>query len=125
LLIAACLNAEETHQLAKTAKAIGLDVLLDVHNLEELKQAPLTHVDVVGVNNRNLKDFSVDLTTSLSLAGHIPSDKVKISESGISSYDAIEKLMQVGFDGFLMGEHFMLQDNPAEAAQKFIQNVKS
>lgn len=125
LLIAACLNAEETHQLAKTAKAIGLDVLLEVHNLEELEQAPLTYVDVVGVNNRNLKDFSVDLTTSLTLAGHIPSDKVKISESGISSYDAIEKLMQAGFDGFLMGEHFMLKDNPGEAAQKFIQNVKS
>lgn len=125
LLIAACLSAEETHQLAKTAKDIGLDVLLEVHNLEELEQAPLTYVDVVGVNNRNLKDFSVDLTTSLTLAGHIPSDKVKISESGISSYDAIEKLSQAGFDGFLMGEHFMLQDNPGDAAQKFIQNFAS
>ena len=125
LLIAACLSAEETNQLAKTAKDIGLDVLLEVHNLKELEQAPLTYVDVVGVNNRNLKDFSVDLNTSITLAAHIPNDKVKISESGISSYDAIEKLMQAGFDGFLMGEHFMLQDNPGEAAQKFIQNFES
>lgn len=125
LLIAACLSAEETNQLAKTAKDIGLDVLLEVHNLKELEQAPLTYVDVVGVNNRNLKDFSVDLNTSITLAAHIPNDKVKISESGISSYDAIEKLMQAGFDGFLMGEHFMLQNNPGEAAQKFIQNFES
>ena len=125
LLIAACLSAEETNQLAKTAKDIGLDVLLEVHNLKELEQAPLTYVDVVGVNNRNLKDFSVDLNTSITLAAHIPNDKVKISESGISSYDAIEKLMQAGFDGFLMGEHLMLQDNPGEAAQKFIQNFES
>lgn len=125
LLIKACLNAEETDQLAKTAKEIGLDVLLEVHNLEELTQAPLTYVDVVGVNNRNLKDFSVDLNTSLTLAKHIPNDKVKISESGISSYDAIEKLSNAGFDGFLMGEHFMLQDNPGEAAQNFIQNYSS
>ena len=125
LFIAACLSAEETNQLAKTAKDIGLDVLLEVHNLKELEQAPLTYVDVLGVNNRNLKDFSVDLNTSITLAAHIPNDKVKISESGISSYDAIEKLMQAGFDGFLMGEHFMLQDNPGEAAQKFIQKFES
>jgi indole-3-glycerol phosphate synthase len=124
LLIAACLKTEDTEQLAKTAKDIGLDVLLEVHNLEELEQAPLRYVDVVGVNNRNLKDFSVDLNTSLTLAAHIPSGKVKISESGISSYDAIEKLKQAGFDGFLMGEHFMLQDSPGRAAKKFIQNFR-
>jgi indole-3-glycerol phosphate synthase len=125
LLIKACLTAEETNQLAKTAKDIGLDVLLEVHNLEELTQAPMTYVDVVGVNNRNLKDFSVDLNTSITIANHIPNDKVKISESGISSYDAIKKLSKAGFDGFLMGEHFMLQDNPGEAAQNFIQNYSS
>ena len=125
LLIKACLNAEETNQLAKTAKDIGLDVLLEVHNLEELTQAPLSYVDVVGVNNRNLKDFSVDLSTSITLAKHIPSEKIKISESGISSYDAIEKLSQAGFDGFLMGEHFMLQENPGKAAHNFIENYSS
>ena len=122
LLIAACLTAAETNLLAKTAKSIGLEVLLEVHNKAELDESPLEHIDVVGVNNRNLKDFSVDLNTSLTLASHIPNDKVKISESGILSYDAIEKLTITGFDGFLMGEHFMLQDNPGEAAQKFIQN---
>ena len=125
LLIAACLSAEETNQLAKTAKDIGLEVLLEVHNLEELEQAPITYVDVVGVNNRNLIDFSVDQNTSITLAAHIPNDKVKISESGISSYYSIEKLMQAGFDGFLMGEYFMLQDSPGLAAQNFIQNFES
>ena len=63
-------------------------------------------------------------SSSITLAKHIPSDKVKISESGISSYDAIEKLSHAGYDGFLMGEHFMLQNNPGEAAQKFIQNFR-
>ncbi len=125
LLIAACLTAEETNQLAQTAKQIGLDVLLEVHNKAELDQSPLSYVDVVGVNNRNLKDFSVDLNTSVSLVKHIPTDKVKISESGISSHEAMTILHEAGFDGFLMGEHFMLADLPGEAAQQFIQTYTS
>lgn len=120
LLIAACLPAGETKRLAEIAKSIGLEVLLEVHNKAELEQSPLAFIDVVGVNNRNLKDFSVSLETSLSLAEYIPSDKVKISESGISSHNAITTLQQAGFDGFLMGEHFMLHESPGDAAQQFI-----
>lgn len=125
LLIAACLSPNEINSLAKTAKDIGLEVLLEVHNKAELDQSPLEFVDVVGVNNRNLKDFSVSLETSLSLAEFIPNDKVKISESGISSHNAIATLQKAGFDGFLMGEHFMLHESPGEAAQQFIQSFTS
>lgn len=124
LLIAACLNADETNLLAKTAKSIGLEVLLEVHDKTELDESPLEFIDVVGVNNRNLNDFSVSLDTSLSLAEYIPSDKVKISESGISSHSAIGTLQKVGFDGFLMGEHFMLHESPGDAAQQFIKTFK-
>lgn len=120
LLIAACLSGDETNRLAETAKSIGLEVLLEVHNKTELEQSPLAFIDVVGVNNRNLRDFSVSLDTSLSLAEYIPSEKVKISESGISSHNAITTLQQAGFDGFLMGEHFMLHESPGDAAQQFI-----
>lgn len=120
LLIAACLKSEEINTLAKTANEIGLEVLLEVHNKAELDKSPLEYVDVVGVNNRNLKDFSVSLETSISLAEHIPSDKVIISESGISSHDNIKLLLDAGFDGFLMGEYFMLHESPGEAAYDFI-----
>jgi len=120
LLIAACLQPSEIQELAQTANDIGLDVLLEIHNKEELDKSPLDFVQVVGVNNRNLNDFSVSLETSVSLAKHIPSNKVKISESGISSHKAIKTLLEVGFDGFLMGEHFMLHDSPGNAAEEFI-----
>lgn len=125
LLIAACLKPDEIQSLAETANQIGLEVLLEVHNNQELDQAPLDFVQVVGVNNRNLKDFSVSLETSVSLVEQIPSDKVKISESGISSHKAIAMLQDVGFDGFLMGEHFMLNDSPGEAALQFIKTFRS
>lgn len=120
LLIAACLQPNAIQSLAQTANEIGLEVLLEIHNKEELDMSPLDFVQVLGVNNRNLKDFSVSLETSLSLVEHIPSDKVKISESGISSHNAIKTLQDVGFDGFLMGEYFMLHESPGEAAEHFI-----
>lgn len=122
LLIAACLTPTEIIQLAKTARSIELEILLEVHNTEELKTAPLSSVDVIGVNNRNLKDFSVSIETSVELAKLIPAEMVKISESGISSHDAIKTLKAVGYDGFLMGEHFMLHQNPGKAAETFIKN---
>lgn len=122
LLIAACLHANEIQTLAQTAHGIGLEVLLEVHNFEELEKSPLDFVQVVGVNNRNLNDFSVSLDTSLALAEHIPIDKVKISESGISSHKAIVTLQEAGFDGFLMGEFFMKQEAPGKAAQTFIES---
>jgi indole-3-glycerol phosphate synthase len=125
LLIAASLTANEVTLLSKTAQELGLEVLLEVHNKEELINSPLDHIAVVGVNNRNLKDFSVDLNTSVSIAAHIPEGLVKISESGISSHESISKLLAVGFDGFLMGEHFMLHHAPGQAAATFIKKFNS
>ena len=85
LLIAECLEKEQLHQLAKTAKQLGLEVLMEVHGIEQLAKLS-EDIDVVGVNNRNLKDFSVSIDTSLELAKAIPTEFVRISESGISEF---------------------------------------
>ncbi len=126
LLIAAILTSEQVLQLATHAHAIGLEVLLEVHHAEELKKTALDdriapYIDVVGVNNRNLKTFAVDIETSVELAALMPQGMVKISESGISDPENIIRLLQHGYQGFLMGEHFMKQADPAKACGEFIQ----
>ena len=120
LLIAAVLNPEEVTLFSHLAHQLGLEVLLEVHNEEELKRSDLDHVDLVGVNNRNLKTFEVSLETSKKLSSMIPDDKVKISESGISSVDAIVSLKEFGYRGFLIGENFMKTEAPGKAATEFI-----
>ena len=107
LLIAAILTADEIISFSKLAHELDLEVLLEVHNLEELASSDLRNVDLVGVNNRNLKTFEVSLATSKELAAQIPADKVKISESGISSKDAVLELKAFDYKGFLIGENFM------------------
>ncbi len=128
LLIAAILSYQEIETLASYAHSLGLEVLLEVHNAEELERTVLDdqiapHIQVVGVNNRNLKTFDVDLETSARLAALMPESMVKISESGISAPEAITRLMQHGYQGFLMGEHFMKQEDPAEACGAFIKSI--
>ncbi len=120
LLIAAILSAEELIEFSKLAHELGLEVLLEIHNKEELEKSVLTYVDLVGVNNRNLKTFEVSLEISKGLSDLIPNDKVKISESGISSVDAINELKKYGFEGFLIGENFMKSDDPGKAAIEFL-----
>ena len=120
LLIAAVLNPEEVTLFSQLAHQLDLEVLLEVHNEEELKRSDLDHVNLVGVNNRNLKTFEVSLETSKKLSSMIPDDKVKISESGISSVDAIVSLKQFGYSGFLIGENFMKTAAPGKAATEFI-----
>lgn len=123
LLIAAVLERNEIKQLSETAKQLGLEVLLEVHNLEELEKSLIPSIDMLGVNNRNLKTFEVSLQTSKELSKHIPEEFVKVSESGISSVNAINELKTHGFEGFLIGENFMRTENPEEAAKAFIQNL--
>ena len=118
LLIAACLTKEEVKNLAAFAKNIGLNVLLEIHNEEELEHI-CDQVDVVGVNNRDLKTFAVDINRSIELSEKIPSDKIKISESGIEDVVIIKLLKQHGFHGFLIGEKFMKEKNPGEAFKNF------
>ena len=120
LLISACLSANEIHEFSTLAKQLGLDVLIEIHNEDELERSILETIDLIGVNNRNLKSFDVSIETSKVLADKIPNRFVKISESGINSISAINELRSYGFNGFLMGEHFMKTDNPGLAANNFI-----
>jgi len=123
LLIAACLDKKKVKALAATAKDIGLNVLLEIHNEQELEHI-CNDVDVVGVNNRDLKTFVVDINNSLELAKQIPADVVKISESGIDNVASINLLKEHGFKGFLMGEKFMKEKNPGLAFQNFAVQLK-
>lgn len=119
LLIAACLSKEQVKQFAGYAKSIGLEVLLEIHNEEELEHI-CDEVDMVGVNNRNLKTFEVNIRTSLDLINKMPTNKPAVSESGISNVDTVVNLRKAGFKGFLMGENFMKQDDPGLAFEHFI-----
>ncbi|WP_299435700.1 indole-3-glycerol phosphate synthase TrpC [uncultured Maribacter sp.] len=124
LLIAAILTREEIKTFSEFAKSLNLDVLLEVHNEEELQKSIMPSLDMLGVNNRNLKTFDVSLETSKKLSTIIPDDFVKVSESGISSIEAIKELQPFGFEGFLIGENFMKTNNPGESATSFISNLK-
>ncbi len=120
LLIVACLSREEIVRFSSFAHSLDLEVLMEVHNREELDKGYNDHIDVVGVNNRNLKDFSVHIETSLALSEHIPAGCVKIAESGLSDPREVIRLKQVGFQGFLMGQKFMETTDPAAACKDFI-----
>ncbi len=124
LLIAAALEPEKLKSLAYFAKSLGLEVLLEVHDGEELEKSLNDGVDLVGVNNRNLKTFDVSIDTSLELVSAIPSSFVKISESGISDPKTLIELKKAGFDGFLIGENFMKSSRPEQAAYNFIKEFK-
>lgn len=123
LLIAACLEKEQAEMLAKKAKELGMEVLMEIHNSEELEKVN-DFVDIVGVNNRDLKTFTMDIETSVRLSKLIPDKFVKISESGLESAKTIHYLRENGFKGFLIGETFMKTDNPGEACRKFIAELK-
>jgi len=124
LLIAAVLDKSEIKAFSELAKQLGMDVLLEVHNLDELEKSIMPSLDMLGVNNRNLKTFEVSLDISKSLSEQIPNDFVKVSESGISSVEAIKELQPYGYKGFLIGENFMKTDNPGESAKKFIKDLR-
>lgn len=124
LLIAACLSKREVKGLAQTAKQLGLEVLLEVHNEEELNHI-CDDITLVGINNRNLKTFDVNINTSLTLINKLPKEKPAIAESGISNINAILSLRSAGFKGFLMGENFMKHADPSIAFTDFINELKA
>jgi indole-3-glycerol phosphate synthase len=124
LLIAAILTPAEIQNLASLAKSLGLNVLLEVHNLEELERSINPNLDAIGVNNRNLADFTVSVETSYTLAQHIPKEFLKISESAISNPETIKQLKTAGFNGFLIGENFMKQEDPGMAMRDFVAGLK-
>jgi len=125
LLIAAILTREEIKTFSELAKSLNLDVLLEVHNETELHKSIMPSLDMLGVNNRNLKTFEVSLETSKQLSDLTPNDFVKVSESGISNIEAIKTLQPFGYKGFLIGENFMKTKNAGESAKQFIQTLNN
>ena len=123
LLIAAALEPQKLMDLAAFSKGLGLEVLMEVHNQEELENNLSEHLDVVGVNNRNLKTFETSIEVSRGLASLIPDDFVKISESGISDPESIKDLRAYGYKGFLIGETFMKTARPEVTAKEFIDKL--
>lgn len=125
LLIAAVLTPQKLESLAKFAMSLGLEVLMEVHSKEELDSHLNDHLDLVGVNNRDLKTFEVSIETSLELVQAIPDQFVKISESGISNPEAVIQLQSAGYQGFLIGEYFMSHSRPGAACASFIKKIRS
>lgn len=123
LLIAACLTPEELKNYGRLAEDLGLEVLYEIHNEEELNKISEVDNKIIGINNRNLKTFKVDLEHSIELAGKIPDSCVKVSESGISSPRIITGLKEYGFKGFLIGESFMKTEDPGGACEAFISQI--
>jgi indole-3-glycerol phosphate synthase len=125
LLIAAILTPAEIKHLSGFAKSLGLNVLLEVHDREELQRSICSELDAIGINNRNLADFTVDIQKSFELVNEIPNEFMKISESAISSAGTIKDLKQAGFNGFLIGESFMKTNAPAAAMRDFVSELIS
>ena len=125
LLIASILDKEEIKNYSSLAKSLGLEVLLEIHSIDELNKISNTDVDIIGVNNRNLDTLDINIENSIEMFENIPSEFIKISESGISKVDSIIKLIRVGYDGFLIGENFMKRSKPAESAYDFIKKVEN
>lgn len=124
LLIAACLSPEQIKTLSQKAHELGLEVLLEIHDQEELDRSPLEYVDIVGVNNRNLKNFAENnVNASLILAEKIPANVIKISESCISEPETINLLKSAGYKGFLIGETFMKDTSPGTKLGEFIAKI--
>ena len=123
LLIAAVLSPSQCRQLADKAHQLGLETLLELHSPSEVAHIG-PDIDIVGINNRNLKTFEVDIQASIRLCHSIPDSFLKISESGLSKPETVVALRREGFRGFLMGENFMKTDNPPLALANFIGEVK-
>ena len=124
LLIASCLSPTQVHEFTELSHELDLEVLLEIHTEEELNHFH-KNIDLVGINNRNLKDFKVDLQHSVNLKNLLPKETLSVAESGIYSIENYRFLKEKGFDGFLMGEYFMRNKNPGNAFEDFIVEVKN
>lgn len=119
LLIAAALTRSEIERFTRCAHLLGLQVLLELHDMSELDRY-CPEADMVGVNNRNLTTFHTDPALSLKVAAELPADVVKVAESGLTSIDEVRRLRDAGYRGFLIGETFMRNANPGDALRRFI-----
>ncbi|WP_426480293.1 indole-3-glycerol phosphate synthase TrpC [Chryseobacterium sp. R2ACT005] len=118
LLIASCLSPAQVDEFTSLAHELEMEVLLEIHTEDELKHFN-SKIDLVGINNRNLKDFKVDLQHSVQLKNQLPKEVLSVAESGIYNLEDFQFLKEKGFDGFLMGEYFMKNTNPAKAFENF------
>lgn len=123
LLIAACLKPAEVRRLAVFARGLGLEVLLEIHGEDELEHI-CDETVLVGVNNRDLKTFTVDIDRSIRLSRRIPDGKLLVAESGINQAETIVRMKQAGFKGFLIGESFMKEADPAAAFRQFVRQLQ-
>jgi indole-3-glycerol phosphate synthase len=122
LLIVAALKQDELHSLIQLVHQLGMEALVEVHDAHELSVALKNGARIVGVNNRNLHTFEVDLAVSETLAEHIPSDVVGVSESGIRNASDLVRITDAGYDAALIGEHFMRAPDPGHALKVLLQN---
>lgn len=122
LLIASCLSPDQVQEFTDLAHELNLEVLLEIHTEDELAHFN-KNIDLAGINNRNLRDFKVDLQHSVNLKNQLPNGVISVAESGIYSVEDYQFLKNKGFDAFLMGEFFMKNENPGEAFEKFVKEV--
>lgn len=115
LLIAAALSKKELKELYEYARHLGLDVLVEVHDKSDLIKAMFAGADIVGINHRNLETFEMDMGLTEKLIPLIPNGKIIVAESGIDNHDTVVELSKIGADAFLVGEHFMRQDDITKA----------
>lgn len=123
LLIVSALDDTQLDALYREAVDVGLDVLVEVHDAEELQRAlrlPAIHgrLPLIGVNNRNLRTFEVSLATTLSLKYAVPADRILVTESGIATHDDVDWLLAAGIEAYLVGESFMREDDPGAALKR-------
>ncbi len=122
LLIAACLSKHQVGEFSQLAKSIGLEVLLELHDEEELGHIS-SDIDFVGINNRSLKTFDVNIERSLQMAASIPEGFIKVAESGIDEPEQVRLFKENGYGAFLIGEYFMKSRQPGQSLEKFIQQI--
>ena len=122
LLIASVLSKKEIYKFTELASSLGLDTLCEIHDPAEIKKLGVKN-DIIGINNRNLRTFDVDLGHSRELIKSLPEGSLKVAESGLSSFNEVKLLYEVGFHAFLIGENFMKAPDPGHAAAKFIKGL--
>ncbi len=124
LLIAAILSKAQLHDLIRCASDLGLDILLEVHNRDELGRCLSVSARGIGINARNLKDFSVDIKASKELCKHVPADRIAVAESGIKAANIMKEMFNAGFRGFLVGEHFITSGDREGTVREFAEALR-
>ena len=125
LLIVAAIDRDQLARLYEEARGLDLDVVVEVHNEAELETALTVDAEVIGINNRNLDDFTVDVQTTFELMPDVPAGKTVVSESGIAERDTLDELERVGVDAVLIGEALMRADDPGAKLRELIADEES